>query len=161
MRDGAVEARQCLVGATELLECSAQQVVSGRVFRRNLDGLTQELDGFLATLEFAVGDAEKTKRVDVFRVEFQNLGIPGRCVGDGAAPVHIQAVLQQSGCQRARHPAPRPINMRAIAVPALRAFTRVHSPLKGGYARLRRLRTGVTPQDGLGTRVNAAMAPSG
>src|SRR5262249_58964571 len=54
MRDGAVEARQCLVGATELLECSAQQVVSGRVFRRNLDSLTQELDGFLATLEFAV-----------------------------------------------------------------------------------------------------------
>jgi len=50
MRDGAVEARQCLVGATELLERPAQQVVSRCVFRRNLDGLTQELDGFLATL---------------------------------------------------------------------------------------------------------------
>jgi hypothetical protein len=98
------------------------------VFRRNLDGLTQELDGFLATLELAVRDAEKAKRVDVLRLEFQNLGIPGRRVGDGAAPVHIQAVLQQSGCQRARHPAPRPINMRAIAALAFSAFAPVHSP---------------------------------
>src|SRR6516165_690207 len=115
MRDGAVEARQCLVGATELLERPAQQVVSGRVFRRKLDGLAKELDGVRGTPELSVGDAEKTKRVDVLRLEFQDLGIPGRRVGDGAAPVHIQAVLQQSGCQRARHPAPRLINMRAIA----------------------------------------------
>src|SRR5262249_20432200 len=151
MRDGAVEARQCLVGATELLEDPAQQVVSGRVFRRNLDGLTQELDGFLATLELAVGDAEKTKRVDVFRLEFQNLGGAGRRLGDGAAPGRSPAVLQQAACQRARHPPPRPISMRAMAAPALRAVT----PVFAGYGRAS------PPQDGLGTRVNAAMAPSG
>src|SRR5262249_6102117 len=75
------------------------------------------------TLELPIGEAKEAERVDVLRLEFQNLGIAGRRVGDGAAPVHIQAILQQSGCQRARHPAPRPINMRAIAAPTLRAFT--------------------------------------
>src|SRR5262245_52955690 len=112
MGDGAVDARQCLVEAAQLLERPAEQVVGGRVFRRNLDGLTKELDGFRGTLELYVGDAEKTKRVDVLRLEFQNLGVPRRGVGDGAAPVHVQPVLQQTGRQRAGHPAPRPINMR-------------------------------------------------
>ncbi len=134
LRDGAVEARQCLVGATELLERRAQQVVSGRVFRRNLDGLTKELDGFRGTPELSVRDAEKAKRIDVLRLEFQNLRIPGRRVGDGAAPVHIEAVLQQSGCQRARHPAPRPINVRAIAAPASRAL-RAPMPREDGRNR--------------------------
>src|SRR5262249_18064912 len=78
-------------------------------------------------------------------LEFQNLGIAGRRVGDGAAPVHIQAVLQQSGCQRARHPAPRPINMRAMAGPALKALTRVHIPPPRRLRPSPGLWTGVTP----------------
>src|SRR5262249_3745244 len=81
---------------------------------------------------------------DVLRLEFQNLRVPGRRVGDGAAPVHIEAVLQQSGCQRARHPAPRAINMRAIATPASRALRAPIARLKRGYARLRGLWTGAT-----------------
>src|SRR5262245_6543437 len=141
MRDRAVEAGQCLVSAAQLLERRAEEVVGDRVLWGQLGSLAQQLDGFRGTLELPVGKAKKAERIDVLRFEFQDLGISRSRVGDGAAPVHVQPVLQQTGRQRARHPAPRPINMRAIAAPPRERYARPSpgktgtTALKAGYGR--------------------------
>src|SRR5215831_18148360 len=48
---GAIEARQRRFGAAGLLERGAEEIVSARVPGRELDGLTQEIDGFCETLK--------------------------------------------------------------------------------------------------------------
>ena len=94
MRDRTGEALQSCFGAAGLLERSTEKIVSGRMLGRELDDLAQEIDGFRETLELHLCDAEQAERVDVLRLERQDLRIARGRLRNSAAAVHVQAVLQ-------------------------------------------------------------------